>query len=232
MSIVLTQKAADQLIKVMGEQGLVPERTYLRVTYHPRAHYQQRCSVELKEDDGRNSETDQVLELSGVRVRCDRKSYHYVKGITLDYHDAPGAQGFTITRPPSKWPAEEPCCLPPDRIFLAGPGWPFDGDLHKYHSSHERTHRDTFRVRSWIGLRCRLACGISRFCFRHDLRPCSDYFPRGAGRTDALQPKVLFASDAAGGIRGMACYQRCGRRLVHASMGGINKWDCNTFVSC
>ncbi len=108
MSIVLTAKAADQLIKVMGEQGLDPARAYLRVTYHPRAHYQQRCSIELKEDDGRVSETDQVLESSGIQVRSDRKSYHYVKGITLDYHDAPGAQGFTITRPPSKWPAKEP----------------------------------------------------------------------------------------------------------------------------
>ena len=112
MSIVLTQKAADQLMKAMSEQGLVPERTYLRVTYHPRAHHQQRCSIELEEDLGRNSESDEVLESSGVQVRCDRKSYHYVKGITLDYLNASGAQGFTITRPPSKWPAEEPFAQP------------------------------------------------------------------------------------------------------------------------
>lgn len=108
MSIILTEKAVDQLVKVMGEQGLDKTRAYLRVSYSPRAHHQQRCSIELKEHDGQDSPLDQIMESSGIQVRCDSKSHHYVKDITIDYHDAGNSHGFTITRPPSKWPADEP----------------------------------------------------------------------------------------------------------------------------
>lgn len=108
MSITLTQKAAERFMVVMGEQGLDLTRTYLRVSYHPRAHHQQRCSIELQERDGTDSSADQVFESAGVQVRCDSKSYHYVKGITIDYHDSAGAHGFTIIKPPSKWPLEQP----------------------------------------------------------------------------------------------------------------------------
>ena len=112
MSITITPKAAEQLLKVMEEQKLLPQRTYLRVTYNPRAQQQQRCCIELKEHDGQDSPMDQILESSGVQVRCDDKSYHYVQGISIDYHDGEGAHGFTITRPPSQWPAEEPYAAP------------------------------------------------------------------------------------------------------------------------
>ncbi|NNM84767.1 MAG: DUF59 domain-containing protein [Phycisphaerales bacterium] len=112
MAIVLTQKAVDQLMNVIREQGWDPTRTYLRVAYHPRAQREKRCSIELQEHKEPDSPADQIIDSAGVQVRCDSKSYHYVKGITIDYHDTQGAQGFTITRPPSKWPDQSPWAAP------------------------------------------------------------------------------------------------------------------------
>lgn len=112
MAIALTENAARQLEKVMVEQGLSRERTYLRVAYNARAPQSRRCSIELQERDTADSAVDVVSQCHGVEVRCDEKSHRFVNDITIDYESGTIPAGFTITKPPGKWPAKEPFAAP------------------------------------------------------------------------------------------------------------------------
>jgi iron-sulfur cluster assembly protein len=50
-------------------------------------------------DFGPQKENDKVFEESGVRVFVDPKSYLYLSGLTLDYHDGLMDKGFKFINP-------------------------------------------------------------------------------------------------------------------------------------
>jgi len=45
------------------------------------------------------SETDRIFELHGVTVFCDAKSYLFINGVEVDYHDDVLNGGFRFTNP-------------------------------------------------------------------------------------------------------------------------------------
>jgi len=95
--ISLTERAAHEVRRIVTEQKL-PEATALRVGVKGGG-----CSgfsYTLGFDD-QVSETDQVLEVDGVKVVCDPKSFLYLSGMTLDFEETLMRQGFNFINPHS-----------------------------------------------------------------------------------------------------------------------------------
>lgn len=112
MPILLTPKAAEEISRVIREQQRDERRVYLRVCYFPRAPREKRFRMDLPPPDEAAEPSDHSWVHFGVVVGCDHKSYHYVDGITIDFAMGPDGAGFTVTRPPGRWPAAEPFAEP------------------------------------------------------------------------------------------------------------------------
>ena len=97
MSIMLTEKAADAIKKIVKEQNLPEDQTKLRVAVKGAG-----CSgfgyvLDLTEDPA--SETDEEIEQHGVKILCDNKSLLYLDGTEIDYKEDVMASGFTFKNP-------------------------------------------------------------------------------------------------------------------------------------
>jgi len=93
--ISLTERAAHEVRRIVTEQKL-PEATALRVGVKGGG-----CSgfsYTLGFDD-QVSETDQVLEVDGVKVVCDPKSFLYLHGTQIDFEDNLMGRGFKFGNP-------------------------------------------------------------------------------------------------------------------------------------
>jgi iron-sulfur cluster assembly protein len=93
--ISLTERAAHEVRRIVTEQHL-PESTALRVGVKGGG-----CSgfsYTLGFDD-QVSETDQVLEVDGVKVVCDPKSFLYLHGTQIDFEDNLMGRGFKFGNP-------------------------------------------------------------------------------------------------------------------------------------
>ena len=93
--ISLTERAAHEVKRIVTEQKL-PEATALRVGVKGGG-----CSgfsYTLGFDDQIN-ETDQVLEVDGVKVVCDPKSFLYLHGTQIDFEDNLMGRGFKFGNP-------------------------------------------------------------------------------------------------------------------------------------
>ena len=93
--ISLTERAAHEVKRIVTEQKL-PDATALRVGVKGGG-----CSgfsYTLGFDD-QVTETDQVLEVDGVRVVCDPKSFLYLHGTQIDFEDNLMGRGFKFGNP-------------------------------------------------------------------------------------------------------------------------------------
>ena len=96
MSVMLTEKAAGEIKRVMSEQKL-PETSVLRIGVAAGG-----CSgfqYSLGFDNATDSAKDQVLEQHGIRVAVDKKSSLYLEGTTLDFMDELNQRGFKFNNP-------------------------------------------------------------------------------------------------------------------------------------
>jgi len=93
--ITMTPRAATEVRRILQEQKL-PEATALRVGIKGGG-----CSgfsYTLGFED-QLSETDQVIELDGVKLVCDPKSFLYLNGTELDFEDNLMGRGFKFGNP-------------------------------------------------------------------------------------------------------------------------------------
>src|SRR5579883_2821068 len=103
MAITLTEKAAGEVKRIVGEQqaaGAAPEKVYLRVRVVGGG-----CSGfqhKLDLDPAVNEKLDEVFELSGVAVVVDKRSALYLSGVTVDIHDDLNKRGFSVSTPNAK----------------------------------------------------------------------------------------------------------------------------------
>jgi iron-sulfur cluster assembly protein len=91
MSIMLTEKAASEVKKIITEQKLAPE-TVLRVGVAGGG-----CSgfsYSLGFDTAFDPKADSKTEQHGIAVVVDKKSDLFLDGTTLDFHDAIDKRGF------------------------------------------------------------------------------------------------------------------------------------------
>ena len=95
MAVELSTRALEELKRIIREQNL-PGTTSLRVGVKGGG-----CSgfsYSLGFDD-QVGETDQVLEVEGIRVVCDPKSFLYLSGTVLDFEDDLMGRGFKFKNP-------------------------------------------------------------------------------------------------------------------------------------
>jgi iron-sulfur cluster assembly protein len=103
MAITLTEKAADEVKRIIGEQRQgegVPERIYLRmrVVGGGCSGFQHKLDL----DPMFNPKLDEQFEMHGVPVVVDKRSLMYLTDVTVDFHDDLNKRGFSINNPSAK----------------------------------------------------------------------------------------------------------------------------------
>ena len=96
MGIVLTEKAASEVKRIIEEQKLDAD-TMLRVGLAGGG-----CSgfqYSLGFDDAADAAKDHVSEQRGVKVAVDKKSALYLDGTTIDYYSGLDRRGFVFNNP-------------------------------------------------------------------------------------------------------------------------------------
>jgi iron-sulfur cluster assembly protein len=97
MAVILTEKAAKQVKKLMEEQKL--EQVFLRMGVKGGGCSGLSYSLEFDTEKGKH---DKTFEIDGVPVVVDAKSYLYLNGTTLDYVTEGLQGGFTFVNPQAK----------------------------------------------------------------------------------------------------------------------------------
>ena len=103
MSIVLTEKAAGEVKRIISEQqqaGGAPEKIFLRmrVVGGGCSGFQHKLDL----DPAVNPKLDEITEIHGVPVAIDKRSLMYLEGVTVDFHDEINRRGFSISNPSAK----------------------------------------------------------------------------------------------------------------------------------
>ena len=96
MGIILTERAAEEVKKIIQEQSL-GEETLLRVGVQGGG-----CSgfsYALGFDKTFDENNDSATEHHGVKLVVDRKSALYLDGTTVDFYDGLEKRGFTFDNP-------------------------------------------------------------------------------------------------------------------------------------
>lgn len=96
MSIVLTEKAAQEVRRAMEEQK-PGEEVMLRIGVKGGG-----CSgfqYALDFDEKADEQADLKIEQHGVTVVVDKKCLLYLEGTTLDYYESIEQRGFTFDNP-------------------------------------------------------------------------------------------------------------------------------------
>ena len=103
MAITLTEKAANEVKRIVAEQqttGAAPEKVYLRmrVVGGGCSGFQHKLDL----DPTMNPKLDEVFELQGVPVVVDKRSLMYLNDVNVDFHDDLNRRGFSISNPNAK----------------------------------------------------------------------------------------------------------------------------------
>ena len=103
MAITLTEKAANEVKRIIGEQQQTPgapEKIYLRmrVVGGGCSGFQHKLDLDPKI----NEKLDDITEMHGVPVAIDKRSLMYCDGVTVDFHDEINRRGFSIQNPNAK----------------------------------------------------------------------------------------------------------------------------------
>lgn len=96
MSVVLTERAAEEVKRIIEQQKL-EEGSFLRVGVTGGG-----CSgfsYSLGFDNEFDEKADSKADLHGVQVVVDKKSALYLDGTTVDFYDGIEKRGFTFENP-------------------------------------------------------------------------------------------------------------------------------------
>jgi len=98
MAIALTEKAANEIKRVLSEMKKSPETTVLRVGVAGGGCSGFQYALGFDEE-AIDPLKDQVGEQHGIKVAVDKKSDLYLDGTTIDFHDGLDRRGFTFNNP-------------------------------------------------------------------------------------------------------------------------------------
>jgi iron-sulfur cluster assembly accessory protein len=99
--IVLTEKAATEVRRIMAEQAASGgEKLHLRmrVVGGGCSGFQHKLDL----DPQVNDKLDELFQIHGVDVVIDKRSLLYLNGVTVDFHDDLNKRGFSINNPAAK----------------------------------------------------------------------------------------------------------------------------------
>jgi len=101
MPIILSEAAANQIKKIITDQGMPAEKTSLRVGVRGGGCSGFSYSLDLVEDEP--GESDEQFESNGVKILCDMKSHIYLSGDAgdthIDFKDEVMGTGFVFKNP-------------------------------------------------------------------------------------------------------------------------------------
>lgn len=99
MSVVLTEKAAAEIRKAIGDHASEGELALrIAVAGGGCSGFEYRLGLERQVD----AENDVVEEQHGVKVVVDKKSELFLTGTEVDYHDGLDKRGFSFNNPNAK----------------------------------------------------------------------------------------------------------------------------------
>ena len=98
MALALSETAAQQVRELKQTQNL-PENVFLRMGVKGGGCSGLSYSLEFDNEVGPH---DKKFDVEGVQVVCDKKSYLYLNGTTLDYVIEGLQGGFTFVNPNAK----------------------------------------------------------------------------------------------------------------------------------
>ena len=96
MSVTITERAALEVKRVVGEQNM-PTDTVLRIGVAGGG-----CSgfqYSLGFDNQTDEAKDHVVEQHGIKVAVDKKSSLFLDGTIVDFHEGLEKRGFTFENP-------------------------------------------------------------------------------------------------------------------------------------
>jgi iron-sulfur cluster assembly protein len=100
MSILLTEKAATEIKKIVLEQGLPEDKTRLRVGVKGGGCSGFSYMLDLTDiSESPVGDSDEELESNGVKILCDMKSLLYLSGTEIDFKDEVMGKGFVFKNP-------------------------------------------------------------------------------------------------------------------------------------
>ena len=94
MSVMLTQRAADEIQNIIKQQGLPEDQTRLRVGVKGGGCGGFSYILDLTEEA--NASYDEDLESNGVKIVIDNKSLLYLDGIEIDFKNEAIGAGFVF----------------------------------------------------------------------------------------------------------------------------------------
>ena len=97
MAIVLSEKAAAEIKKIIVDQGLSEAETRLRVGVKGGGCSGFSYMLDLTEEA--KGENDKELESSGIMILIDEKSILYLDGTEIDFKDEVMGRGFVFKNP-------------------------------------------------------------------------------------------------------------------------------------
>ncbi len=95
MGVTLTEKAAEEVKKIIADQNL-PEGTVHRVGVQGGGCSGFSYSLNFDTD---TSERDRVVDVHGVKMAVDKKFDPYLDGTVLDFYDGLEKRGFVFNNP-------------------------------------------------------------------------------------------------------------------------------------
>jgi iron-sulfur cluster assembly protein len=98
MALQLSENAVKQVKQLKTAQNL-PETVFLRMGVKGGGCSGMSYQLEFDSEVGPH---DKEFDIDGVRVVCDKKSYLYLNGTTLDYVTQGLTGGFTFVNPNAK----------------------------------------------------------------------------------------------------------------------------------
>ncbi len=96
MAVILTEKAAGEIKRVLSEQKY-PDNTVVRIGVAGGG-----CSgfaYDFRFDNATDEVKDHVDEQHGLKVAVDKKSALYLDGTTIDFYEGIERRGFTFNNP-------------------------------------------------------------------------------------------------------------------------------------
>ncbi|CCG52049.1 Scaffold protein for Fe-S assembly, SufA [Flavobacterium indicum GPTSA100-9 = DSM 17447] len=94
--IKVSDSAKKKAIDLMTEDGFNPTNDFIRVGV--KSGGCSGLSYELKFDNKQN-EDDKLIEDNGMKILCDKKSFLYLIGTTLEFSGGLNGKGFVFNNP-------------------------------------------------------------------------------------------------------------------------------------
>jgi iron-sulfur cluster assembly accessory protein len=95
MAIMVSDKAAGQLVSLLAEQGKAGANLRVWVAGMGCSGYRYGMGIDEKEPE----QGDQIFESNGVRIVIDQQSLGYMDNSTVNWVEEPENSGFSIDNP-------------------------------------------------------------------------------------------------------------------------------------